>query len=223
MSSTIVRSSSSLVYGVLEAAYSGNSFNKAYLNKFLKICSSIKEKNCICLNDITSRLTDKLYADNVEYITILYNDASVLTWISPLAFATIYNIDYSDFDSTIEEIVKITHYSLVVKTAIEYVHLLHDILWDRITPNDIVKILPELNISINSLVIDHNSINDILLASLWCFVHSNDYNSALDKTNNFDKSNDSIRMVTGALAGLYYGNFLVSSIPDNVQIENFIF
>jgi len=53
-----------------------------------------------------------------------------------------------------------------------------------------------------------------LEASLWCFLNSDSYNSAVLKAVNLGGDTDTTACVTGGLAGLYYG---AEEIPSNWQ------
>jgi ADP-ribosyl-[dinitrogen reductase] hydrolase len=51
-----------------------------------------------------------------------------------------------------------------------------------------------------------------LEASIWCFLHTNDYREAVLKAVNLGEDTDTTGCVTGAIAGLYYGK---ESIPQD--------
>lgn len=57
---------------------------------------------------------------------------------------------------------------------------------------------------------------DTLRASLWCLVHTDNYEDAILKAVNLGNDTDTTAAVTGALAGLYYGLYTERGISEEL-------
>lgn len=179
------------------------------------ITRTIIDTNKVNLTDIRNGLESILTADQLRNS---FNDGDVLIYISPLGFINSYEYDgkMSDVVSSICSI--FTEDRIAHGVAIEYVRLLHDIAYNLIKDdNDILEILPELDVNQSEVVIDYDAKN-VFFASMWSFIFSESYMDALNRAMSFDNCPISILAVTGALAGLYFG---IEDIPIG-WINNFI-
>lgn len=168
-----------------------------------QIIESIHEKNHVCVNDICDR------------IDLLSNDkdmvGSVLYAVSPLAFADIFGINH-ELDDVVKQIVsKMNTDEKVQLLCIEFIHLLHDILWFKVDKENIIQILPELDV-LESEIVCSTDERDVFFAALWSFIFSDSYVSCFNKAANLENSNSDITGLACTFAGLYYG---VDDIPSN--------
>ena len=212
MLNTNMHSSEDMIYG-------------AYVGKIKYLLDKIKNDstmsveyfddsvcNLVIMNSIIESINDKKHIcpkDMCNRIDNLTKSGSILYAISPLAFADIFGIHH-ELDDVIMQITKsFTNDKKTQLLCVEYIHLLHDIIWHKINKNDIIKIIPELDVLESELVCS-NSDKDIFFAALWSFVFSNNYKSCYDVASNLKNTNSDISGVAGVFAGLYYG---VDSIP----------
>lgn len=79
--------------------------------------------------------------------------------------------------------------------------------YQRLTKYDFIN-LPERKISSSGYVVD------TLEAALWCFLITDSYHECILQAVNLGKDTDSIAAVSGAMAGLYYGNSEEKGIPE---------
>ncbi|MCI5519907.1 MAG: ADP-ribosylglycohydrolase family protein [Treponema sp.] len=79
--------------------------------------------------------------------------------------------------------------------------------YQRLTKYDFIN-LPERKISSSGYVVD------TLEAALWCFLTTDSYRECILQAVNLGKDTDSIAAVSGAMAGLYYGNSEEKGIPE---------
>ncbi len=164
------------------------------------IMDSIFEKEHVCLNDICNRISE------------IKNTGSILYAISPLTFADIFGLHHHELDDTIRKIVNVMNQDEKIQSlCVEFIHLLHDILWFKIDKTDILNILPEFDI-LESEVICSTQEKDIFFAALWSFIFSEDYVSCYEKASNLKDTNSDIVGLACTFAGLYYG---VDSIPTD--------
>lgn len=162
------------------------------------LIDSILEKDHVCPNDITNRF-NKLNGSGNPFF-----DGSILFVISPLAFADIFGLHGHDLTDVIISIVSSLVDEETQWLCIEYVHLLHDILWYKINKNDILEILPELDV-LESEVICNGDDRNVFFAALWSFIFSDDFKSCYEKASNLKNTNSDIVGVACTIAGLYYG------------------
>lgn len=227
--SEIARNSKSLIYGTCNAAL-GSLDEDVLITYLAAVAQSIKEKNHICPKNIKERFA-KLYKSlerNLVKIAILDDESAPLVWISPLAFYGIYGYSSEDLDTLVKEIINISTDNFVtVNVAVEYVHLLHDILWGKISKNQIIEILPELDILEDELPAIRDA-RDTFFSALWCFTMNDNYLDTLKAAINLKSSTVYIRAIAGCLAGLYYGidsisNELIESMNTLYDIDQCIF
>lgn len=196
--------------------------NSLEIQAIAKIIESIKKYNDFWLDDIRVNLTtiDGL-TENCEP-----NDGMVLCWIYLAAFSDIF-VNHKMFDNIVEQICRVTHDSdESVNASLEYCHLLHDVFFRYTDKDDILEILPELDILAGDVPVDRN-VRRILMSSIWAFVHSDSFDSAMincRELNGDSKSIEWIHIVTGTLAGLYYEiDVSTNSEEFNDLIKLFIF
>ena len=86
----------------------------------------------------------------------------------------------------------------------------------QINPNEIAKFSRLLRYNIIDLneedIKSSGYVVDTLEASIWCLLTTNNYKEAVLKAVNLGSDTDTTAVVTGGLAGLFYG---VESIPEN--------
>ena len=209
MSTRVIRDTKALLYGTIIPALriprSNDDFtNDSKINALFATCASIKKKQHICVNDISNEINEVV--SNLDELS----DGSVLIRISPIAFATCYGFSIYDLDNLVSQIVDITHENDQIKTtSIEYIHLLHDILLGKISKDDILVFLPELDI-LESEIILSKDIRDVLFAALWCFTMTDNYKDAVMKAYKLNGPDNLVLIVTGSISGLYYG---INGIP----------
>lgn len=166
----------------------------------IKILNSINDKGHIIPNDIAMRMADCDFNGSVMYA------------MSPLAFADIFGIHAMEIDSIVENIARIvTNDDSIIKLCIEYVHLLHDILWFKIDKEHILEILPELDILESEVSCSFDE-KDIFFAGLWSFIFSDNYEDCYEVASNLTNTNSDICGVACTLAGLYDG---IQTIPTD--------
>ena len=167
------------------------------------ICNSIANLKAIDLPIIMDRLTHMKHTSDAQ-------DGDVLCWIFPIGFFTIYN-HAGSMSENVAAICNVTHsYEPTKLVCIEYVRLIHDIFWKYVTPKDLLKILPELDILAGDVKVSRDA-RDVFFGALWAFVHSTDFCSALNNVRELNPSNNWISCVTGTIAGLYYG---IADMPE---------
>lgn len=153
-------------------------------------------------------LCEEIRSFDALYDDLDPSDGSVLCWIFPLAFYHLY--DHCElFSEVVANVAQCTHDETSALVCVEYTRLMHDIFWKLISRDYIFELLPELDIFPDDVLVSANCKNTFLV-SLWCFVHSTDFDDALNNLNEIDFSNNYtakkwVSMVTGTLAGLYYG------------------
>lgn len=225
----IVRNSKSLIYGNCAGLthYSGS---LELIKRFLAVSQSIKNKNHICPSDIQTKLSEL----NIEIensftsAAIVSTVSAALTWVQPLAFSSIYGYSGTDFDTLINQVISAQGLDeSESNTIIEYVHLLHDILWNKVTKETILEILPELDILESELPTPHDARDDFFIG-LWCFIMTDSYEEAINKVLELSTGNLYIMSVTGSLAGLYYGfdsipEHYVNNLNELYDVESHIF
>lgn len=194
---------------------------KTYIQNSLEIQAIVKIINLF-------KKYDGFWLENIQFHLAIINedgkhepnDGMVLCWIYLAAFSDMF-VNHRIFDTVVEQICRATHdCDESVNASIEYCHLLHDIFYGHVDKDDILKIIPELDILAGDVPVDKN-IRRILMASIWAFVHSNDFDSALINCRELNGDAESINWihtVTGTLAGLYYG----IEINDNSEFGYFI-
>lgn len=210
----ITRNSTCLVYGICCADKMVNEPDNDCLINFLKICLSIKKRGHIIVNDIKQKLLE-------DGSFNLKHESELFVYVTPLAFATIYEYNYHDVESLIREfIIDIfeIHNEGLTKLLCEWVYLLHDILFGKISKDDILTILPELKDTYNMNNIANSDI-DIwrkdFIEGLWCFIHSSNWFDAVDGALMWiPNPNAYISAIVGAISGLYYG---LDSIPTEIR------
>lgn len=190
--------------------------NEALNNIFVmkQIVESICSKTHVCVNDIKSRLID-------EKGMPLFNvtPPSMLFGIAPLAFADIFGMYGHDLDDTVKSIVSIACDDESYKNlCVEYVHLLHDILWFKIDQRSIIDILPELNADEAPKIGEVVDIKTVFNMALWAFLHSYSYVSCYEVATSIENILPYTVGVACTIAGLYYG---VESIPTDYFVQVF--
>lgn len=219
------RDSKGMLYGgyvgVLKAWIdnAGDNFNKddALLDIFVmkQIVESINNKGHVCVNDIKARLTNDSTDESLFNVTLI----SMLFGIAPLAFADIFGLHGHDLDSMVKEIASITcDGESYTNLCVEYVHLLHDILWFKLDKQGIIDILPELNTDEAPKVGEVVDIKTIFNVALWVFLHSNNYADCYELTSTVENILPYTIGIACTLAGLYYG---VESIPTDYFVQVF--
>ena len=175
------------------------------LNLMTAIINSINKKHIVSPADIYERAK--------QFSVDLYNfKGSVVYAVSPLTFADIFGTDGYDLDECIKKIVDfVTHDEKIQLLCVEYIHLLHDILWFKIEQQEIIDVLPAIDVLESEVKCSHDE-HDIFFAGLWSFVFSKDYVTAYENAAGLKNTNSDICGVACTLAGLYYG---VDSIPSD--------
>lgn len=175
------------------------------INLMTQILNSINTKDHVCPKDICDRISDTKYTGSILYA------------ISPLAFADIFGLHHK-IDNTIVQIASaVNSLDETNDLCIEYIHLLHDILWFKIDKDEILEILPELDVLESEVVCSDNE-QDVFFAALWSFIFSDDYASCYEKAANLKNTNSDIVGLACTFAGLYYG---VGSIPTDWAVQVF--
>lgn len=186
--------------------------NELFLNQSLPSYRSLSVQIIQAIAEY-SALLDKFknYDKSVNGAHIGKDDGGILCWIFPIAFYDLYS-NYEPFGKATYKIANATHDSSSSYTCVEYTMLLHDIFWNNMTQEDILKILPELDILAGDVPYGWN-IKDVFFAGMWCFVHSTSFDSAMNnvlelysqwKSDNKDVAYW-VGCVAGTLAGLYFG------------------
>ena len=178
------------------------------------IIRSIKKNDGFQIDDIRNKIESN--DAMVNYIKAHGPCGVILCWVYLAAFNDIF-IDHETFDSTVKQICQISYDDdVAINVCIEYCHLLHDIFCHHIDIDGIVKILPELDDILAGDVPIKRGIRAVFRAGLWAFVHSTDYESAIENCRHLEYSDEFtnwISTVAGTLAGLYYG---ADSIPKEM-------
>lgn len=224
----VVRNSKSLIYGNC-AGLTHYDNSSELIKRFLAVSQSIKEKNHICPSDIQTKLSElDAELENFTSAAIVSTVSAVLTWVQPLAFSGIYGYSGMDFDTLINQVISTQGLDESENNiVIEYIHLLHDILWNKVTKETILEILPELDILESELPIAYDA-RDNFFIGLWCFVMTNSYEEAINKVLELSTGNLYIMSIAGSLAGLYYGfedipEHYVNTLNKLYNIESYIF
>ena len=226
MSHLIHRTPSALIKGAAVGNLCATYPQTVYLNMMFTVCQSIKEKNTIVINDIQERLNN--YNDIKDTNNLIEVNGGILVTIAPLVFSNIYSLSLIDLDQIVKDTIRtLTDDNSVILCGIEFVHLLHDILFNVFDKDEILKILPGLDISENEVVVS-DDIRDVFFSALWSFIFSDDFLSAMHRANSLQGSNAYISMVTGIIAGLYYGEEAIpqdmrKTISKHYEIEKYIF
>ena len=201
------RNTKALIYGIFATDTLTKIEDNEPLDILREICRNIRTTNSLQYVTLKNYLESKK-----EYVDFDPDDGSILVYISPLVFMSIFNERVVAKERVLKMIVWITHNREetfgVVK---EYLGLLHDIFYNQITKEQILEILPELDILEDDVVVTKN-VKDVFFAALWCMIMSDSYEQACRKATALKNSNDMLVEVTGALSGLYYG---LESIPTS--------
>ena len=170
-----------------------------------QILTSINTKDHVCPKDICDRVSNTKYTGSILYS------------ISPLAFADIFGCHYKLGD-VVAQVASAANSSDQIKNlCVEYIYLLHDILWFKIDKDGILEILPELDVLESEVVCSDNE-QDVFFAALWSFVFSEDYTSCYENAANLKNTNSDITGLACTFAGLYYG---LNSIPTDWAVQVF--
>jgi len=174
---------------------------------------SIHYNGWIIPNKIKETFKNAFSKDYLDGVEITSGD--MLSYISPLAFIESFDY-YGLFTTNLNDICCITindYKSTLV--AIEYIYLLHDIIRRTTRIDDILNILPELDV-LESEVHVTDSAESTFFAGLWSFIFSSDYMDAIHRALSLNETSIGVAAVTGALASAYYGS---ADIPDTWKIE----
>lgn len=200
-----------ILYGVSYALSKCNSNVDHHIRVLYKLTDILSSSGTISVSMIEDSVSNIFDETDTKIST-----GDVLVYISPVSFYSAY-----DYDGCIANIVKqicsiFIDDDALFNIAIEYVRLLHDILFNRITElDDILLILPELDINQSEIIVASNA-HDSFFAGLWSFVFSKSYDDAINRALSFENCPASIFGITGALASLYYG---IDSVPLNWIVE----
>jgi hypothetical protein len=199
------RNTKALIYGIFVTDALTKIEDNEPLDILRAVCQNIRTTNSLQYVTLKNYLESKK-----EYVDFEPDDGSILVYISPLVFMDLFNEAVVDKHRVLKQIVWITHNREetfgVVK---EYLNLLHDIFYNQITKEQILEILPELDILEDEVPVSTN-VKDVFFTALWCLTMTDSYEQACRKAYDLKDSNELIIEITGALAGLYYG---VESIP----------
>ena len=200
------KNTKALIYGIFATDVLTEIEDNNNLDILHEICRNIQRTNSLQFTTLKNYLNSKK-----ESIDFDPEDGSVLVYMSPLVFMSILNEPVVNKEQVLKDLVWTTHdREETFGVVTEYLNLLHDIFCNLVTKEEILKILPELDILEDEVPISTNA-KDVFFTALWCFVMSDSYEQACKKANKLENSNHSIVEVTGALSGLYYG---IESIPD---------
>lgn len=211
-----------LIGGLAASKYTFISFYDAlissvYMKEILLmleiITTSVKRFDGFNVDDIRKKTESAINGGTLELDNKNYGN--VLCWIFLASFSDLF-VDHDGFDKTVRDICNITHDDNdVVNVSLEYCHLLHDIYCNYQDRDGILKIFPEFDIIANDVPVLKDA-RCVFFASLWAFVNSTNYISALDNVRNLEwigRPITWITFVTGTIAGLYYG---VDTIPEEI-------
>ena len=215
----MARTINDAIYGsILGATFGKTDLEESLeIQAIVKVIESIKKHDDFWLDDIRVNLT------TINGLTenCAPNDGMVLCWIYLAAFSDIF-VNHKMFDNIIEQICRTTHdCDETANASLEYCHLLHDVFFRYTDKDDILEILPELDILAGDVPVDRN-VRRILMASIWAFVHSDSFDSAMTNCRELtgdSKSIEWIYIVTGTLAGLYYG---IDASTNSKEFNDFV-
>lgn len=145
-----------------------------------------------------------------------YRGAHNILLSTPLSFADIFGYPVKNLDTLVDETYAIFNVrDFTPENAKSYVELLHDILWDKISRDDIFKILPELKMTFEELNDRRNDIEkkehyDTLFSGLWSFMATTDFKNSYYLASCIHDTDPYICGVACALAACWYGE---SCIP----------
>ena len=200
-----------ILYGVSYALSKCSTNSDRHMQILYKMTDILSRTGTISLSMINDSINNILDGTDVSIST-----GDVLVYSSPLSFYSAYN-----YEGCIKNIIKqicgiFVNDDATFNITYEYIGLLHDILFNRITDlNDILMIIPELDINQSEIIIDSNA-HDAFFAGLWSFVFSESYDDAINRALSFENCPASILGITGAFASLYYG---IDSVPLNWIVE----
>lgn len=226
MSNLIHRTPSALIKGAAIGNLCSTNPQTVYLNMMFEVCRSIKEKNTIVPSDIQERLSN--YNDVNDTNNLIEANGGILVAIAPLVFSNIYSLSLIDLEQITKDTISVlTDDKSIILCGIEFIYLLHDILYNVFSKDKVLKILPGLDISESEVVVSDDS-RDVFFSALWSFIFSDDFVSAMQRANSLQGSNAYVSMVTGIIAGLYYGEESMSqdmkkTISKHYEIEKYIF
>ncbi len=217
------KNTKALIYGIFATDFLTQIDDNESLNILHEICRNIQQTRSLSYVTLENYLSSKKQSMDFDSY-----DGSILVYISPLVFLRILNQPVFKADRIIKGIISITHNNdETIGVVTEYLNLLYSIFHNQTTKEQILEILPELDILEDEVVVKTDAKN-VFFAALWCFIMSDSYEQACIKAHELENSNHWVVEVTGALAGLYYG---VESIPsewidfadDRVSVKDIIF
>ena len=205
------RNTKALIQGIFSTDCLTNLEEDVPLDILRMVCENMKNNNGFQLDTIENYLISKKETTYFDP-----TDGSVLVYSSPLIFACLFDDYHYKTEELIRHFASITHNNkATVDVVVEYTNLLHDIFWQKLTKEDILEILPELDILEDEVPVSSLA-KDVFFTALWCFTMTDSYEQACVKASKLDFNIPYIVEVTGAIAGLYYG---FESIPTSWSIK----